>query len=270
MTMSAALHGRGQSVRNRATTRPTDHPPMPREHGAWGILLIPFATAACISRTASAPVLLLLVSVLCFYVARTSYLKKNFTWMALLLFGSCAAAAPLLLWWHLWWLCAFGGVGAVLAFRPTQRDVVNEVVAVGGLTLTGPAAWYAASGRLDHMAFLIWALNTLYFVGGVLYVKLHIAAAIRRREFDGIGERFGFAWLTLAWYSVVLAVLVSTAFQGWIPFAAVAAFAPTILRAIHGAARLSPRLRIKRIGWTEAGWSVVFGVLLVIALQGWH
>ena len=55
---------------------------LPREHGAWGILLIPFATAAAIAGVFNAPVALLLASVLSFYLARTSFLKGDYRWMA--------------------------------------------------------------------------------------------------------------------------------------------------------------------------------------------
>ena len=46
---------------------------MPREHGAWGILLILFATAVGVTGVFDLKVGLLLASVLCFYIARTAY-----------------------------------------------------------------------------------------------------------------------------------------------------------------------------------------------------
>src|SRR5664280_497196 len=110
-------------------------PPMPREHGAWGILLIPFATAVGVSGVFDLKVALLLASVLCFYVARTSYLKGNVKWTTILLAGSVACVVPLLLVWKSWWLAAFGAVAAPLAFRKTERSVAMQLLAVGGLTL---------------------------------------------------------------------------------------------------------------------------------------
>lgn len=43
---------------------------LPREHGAWGVLLIPFLATAAIARRADAPVVLTLVAVFLFYLAR--------------------------------------------------------------------------------------------------------------------------------------------------------------------------------------------------------
>lgn len=43
---------------------------LPREHGAWGVLLIPFLTTAAIGRRADAPVMLCLAAVFLLYLAR--------------------------------------------------------------------------------------------------------------------------------------------------------------------------------------------------------
>jgi hypothetical protein len=163
-------------------------PPLPREHGAWGILLIPFATAVGVSGVFDLKVALLLASVLCFYVARASYLKQNWKWTVVLLAGSAACTAVLLLQARLWWLVALGAAATPLAFRRTERSIAVQLISVAGLTLTAPAAWYAATGRMDAKALWLWLLNALYFGGGVFYVKMHVAAAIRRRPLNGWRE----------------------------------------------------------------------------------
>lgn len=224
-------------------------PPMPREHGAWGILLIPFATAVGVTGVFDLKVALLLASVLCFYVARASYLKGHIQWMAILLAGSAACVLPVILIWKLWWLAAFGAVAAPLAFRKTERSVAMQFLAVAGLTLTAPAAWYVATGKLDYR---LWLVNALYFAGGVFYVKMHVAAAIARCP----AQRAP----TLIYYGA-LAVVAAL----WWPVGL--AFVPAIARAFVGVARLSPVLRIKRLGWTEVAHSLVFGTLVVYIMS---
>lgn len=54
------------------TAHLTAKSPLPREHGAWAVLLVPFATAVGISSKLTPPVGLLLVSVLCFFMARAT------------------------------------------------------------------------------------------------------------------------------------------------------------------------------------------------------
>lgn len=76
-------------------------PPLPCEHGAWGILLIPFATAVGVTGVFDLKVALLLATVPCFYIARTSYLKQNVTWTVILLATSATGTLLLLVVWHL-------------------------------------------------------------------------------------------------------------------------------------------------------------------------
>jgi len=233
---------------------------MPREHGAWGILLIPFATAVGVSGVFDLKVALLLASILCFFVARTSYLKDNARWTNLLLATSFACVVPLLFLWQLWWLAAFGAVATPLAFRKTERSITMQLLAVCGLTLTAPAAWYTATLQIDRRAWLLWLLNALYFAGGVFYVKMHVAAAVGRKAFESLLEKLRFGASVLVYYGA-LAIL------GVILWPVTLAYAPVVVRAVAGVCRLSPTLRIKRLGWTEVGYSIAFAVILIATLR---
>ena len=237
-------------------------PLMPREHGAWGILLIPFATAVGASGGFDLKVALLLLSVLSFYVARTSYLKRNMKWTTILLVVSVACVLPLLFVWHLWWLAAFGAIATPLAFRKTERSVTMQLLAVCGLTLTAPAAWYAATGTLTSRAWLLWILNVLYFGGGVFYVKMHVAAAIRRGN-----SKIRLGAPVLVYYAALMCVLLAMALSHVISWWVLAAYAPVVARAFVGVGRLGPTLRIKRLGWTEVAYSLVYALVLAGAFR---
>lgn len=227
---------------------------MPREHGAWGMLLVPFATAVAVSGVFDWKVALLLASTLCFYIARASWLKRQFKWMALLLAASFAAAAPLFFVWKLWWLAAFSAVAAGLAARPNPRGLAMQLAAVGGLTLTAPAAWYAATGALDATAFWLWLWNTLYFAGGVLYVRLRI-------------ERTGPRWAVLGFYAALLLFVLALSAANVVSYRVLLAFAPAATRAAIGVGRLALPLRVKRLGWSEVAHAILFGALLTVALR---
>ena len=224
---------------------------LPREHGAWGILLIPFAIAVGIAGSFNAPVALLLASVLCFYLARTSFLKGDYRWMAGLLAFGLVAAVPVVLVWDRWWLVAFGAGVAPVALRRTERGVAMQLAAVAGLTLTAPVAWYVATGSLGWPAWQLWLLNVLYFAGRVLYVKMHLAAAMQRSD-----NRLRLVVPTLAYNGALAGVAAC-----WWPVGLV--FVPGVIHAFVGVARLTPVLRIKRLAWTEVAVSIVFGVSLI-------
>lgn len=250
------------TVMDKFIARPlaASKPPLPREHGAWGILLIPFATAVGVAGVFDLKVALLLGSILSFYMARTSFLKRDFQWTFVLLAVSAGCTAPLLLVWKLWWLAAFGGVAGLLAFRKTERSVAMQLLAVCGLTLTAPAAWYVATGQLNQRAWWLWLLNVLYFAGGVFYVKMHVAAAIRRQRFETVTKRMRFGASTLIYYGALARVGVALWPVGL-------AYAPVVVRAVIGVMRLSPILRIKRLGWTEVAYSIAFAVALIVTLR---
>ena len=228
---------------------------LPREHGAWGILLIPFATAVGIAGIFNVPVALLLASVLSFYLARTSFLKGDYRWMIGLLAVSVVAAVPVVVVWHRWWLVAFGAGVTPVALRRTDRGIALQLAAVAGLTLTAPIAWYVATGSLGWLAWRLWLLNTLYFAGRMLYVKMHITAAIQRGA-----SRLRLGAPTLGYHGA-LAVVAAV----WWPVGL--AFIPDVIHAFVGVVRLTPVLRIKRLAWTEVAASLVFGVSLVAVMR---
>jgi hypothetical protein len=217
-------------------------------------LLVPFATGVGVAGQWSVPVAFLLVSILSFYVARTSWLKRQWKWVAVLLAGSAAAAVPLLVVWQLWWLIGFAACAAPLAGRPTGRTVREQLIGMAGLTLTAPAAWYVATGNLDATAWRLWLLNVAYFAGGVFYVRMHLNAAKKLP-----GCRTG----NLVYHAALAVLLLALGCWGVVAWPVTLAFAPLVVRAFVGAARLSPVLRIKRLGWTEVAHSVAFAVLLI-------
>jgi hypothetical protein len=172
----------------------------------------------------------------------------------------------------MWWLVALGAAATPLAFRKTERGVAVQLVAVAGLTLTAPAAWYAVTGRLDTKGFWLWILNALYFGGGVFYVKMHVTAALHRKAFENLAERVRIGTSTLLYYGGAMACLWFMTMWKAIPAAAMLAYVPVALRAVAGVARLTPTLRIRRLGWTEVAYSIVFAASLVVLLRwsGWN
>jgi hypothetical protein len=247
-------------------------PAMPREHGAWGILLVPFISAVAVAGEFNLPVVLLLGSILSFYMARTSWLKRDMQWTVRLLVLSVILAAPLVLAWRLVWLPVFAVVALPLAARKTEHGLAMQLASITGLTLTAPAAWYVATGDLDERAAILWLLNALYFVGGVFHVKMHIAAAVRRVPLTTLGDRFRSGARNLGYHVGALVAVGGLAAGGWVPVTVLAGFGVALGRALAATMMLSPQLRIKRLGWSEVVVSLVFMVFIVAALrmESWH
>jgi hypothetical protein len=244
-------------------------PPLPREHGAWGILLVPLVTALGVSRVFNLQTALLIASVLCFFIARTSYLRavalsegplyrRAIAWAWVLMGASVLAAAPLLLWGDRWWLLAFGAVAMPIAFRKPSRSFPAQLLAMMGLTLTAPVAWYVATGKLDDWAWMLWGLNALYFASGFFYVKMHFAA-VRQRSSVGVAR--GVILYHLLLMALLAGLVAGDILTGWMALA----FAPALGRAAVGIVRLRPVVQIKRLAWLEVGYSLLFATSLIAA-----
>ena len=176
---------------------------VPREHGAWGLLLVPLFTglvagfspehrvgsltlftAAAFSLFAlRTPVESLLgigaipartseerctalVGSTCFALLAAACLAV-LMWRgqrsALLIFGGASA-------------CAFLGQ-AVLRRLGRHTRMISQVVAAIGLTCTAPAAYYVGTGRLDTRAFVLWIANWIFAGNQIHFVQLRIHAA---------------------------------------------------------------------------------------------
>ena len=177
---------------------------LPKEHGAWAMLYVPFTVGALVgSNSWVSPValLLLLLSATFAFVARESLLEWRRASsrgdlriaaqrMMLVYFGlSGLFGGAVVLFYHRVWLVPVAILAAVLlafnswqALRHEDRTVVVETVAILGLTLTAPTAYYVCRGEWDSSAWLLWALCTLYFASSVFYVKLRVHSLNRRRE----------------------------------------------------------------------------------------
>ena len=147
---------------------------LPKEHGAWAMLYVPFVLGVMVAWKMSLPVLLLLLATSALFISRESLLvwwraqkrgrqtdSSNQAGRLLILYGLIAAAtgAPLILSYHFYWLLPLAVIGCVaLAVNGKQatefedRTVQSEVIAIAGLTMTAPAAYSVALGGWNQTA----------------------------------------------------------------------------------------------------------------------
>jgi len=135
------------------------------------------------------------------------------------------------------------------------------------LSHAAPAAWIAVRGHLDRTGAELWALNLLFFWGGVLYVKYRVRGLQTHRAFDGLRERVAFAWPVFLYHVALAAFLAAWVLAESQSVMLIVAFLPGILRALQLVVQLGNRFPIRRLGWSEVAHSVVFAVLLVLAYR---
>lgn len=273
-----------QAVTARGEGKPRDGggPPLPREHGAWAMLLIPLVVALAAAGRWGLEGPLFLGTCLALYVARQpiTLLSKSLRdpgagpkgrpalWLAAYLLLAVAFGAPLLYpygkWLLLPWAAVFLTFTALHFFLRRQRldrTPAGELITIAGLALTAPGAYYVARG-LEPAAVYLWVLTTLYSGASVFYVRMKMRHRALRRTAAGATERMALGRSNLVYQGILVVTVVFLAYTGRVPPLVPVAFVPLLAKVFVGVARGGPLVNIKGIGWTEVVHSVAFTFLL--------
>ncbi len=260
---------------------------LPREHGAWGILLVPLVTGAWIGFSEGArvlPLLLFLIAALSLFCLRTplevrlgtsplraqSPAERSVVVYSTFAYASLAALA---IGWLLWRERAYGlllvGGAAALFFVAQaslkrlgrQTRTAAQLVGAIGLTSTAAGAYYVATGRLDRTALILWAANALFAANQIHFVqmRIHGARATARREKLARGGGF------LLGEAATAGLLLAAWGLGFLPGFAALAFAPVLIRGVRWFFQANAPLAIHRLGFTELAHAMAFGVLFIVA-----
>jgi hypothetical protein len=253
---------------------------LPKEHGAWAMLYVPFVLGLLVAGRLSWSVPLLLIAVSALFISRESL---QVWWRArtrrrsaphearllLIYLGiTVLCGLPLLLAAHLYWLLPLGGMGLLLLFINSKqavdleaRTVGSELLAIGGLTLTAPAAYYAAHGVWEPTALWLWLLSALYFASSVFYIKLRIYRLNPRKQAEQKQ-----AWQSCAIYhSFLLAALALLWLTDNLPLFVLVAFAPVLARSLWSLFKPATQVNLRRAGFIEIGYSIIFLVCLALS-----
>jgi hypothetical protein len=262
----------------------------PREHGAWGILLVPLATGAALGFDSSSqilPLILFTLAALALFCLRTpaeawlatSPLRPQNDAERRVVFYSMAAYAAvagialstLILWQHAYDLLVLGaivaaifGVQAVLKKLGRETRMSAQLIGAVGLTSTAAAAYYVATGKFGSAALVLWAVNWLFAANQIHFVQLRIhgARAVERREKLARGRNF------LIGEFLTMLLLAAGWRAGFLPAFALFAFVPILLRGLLWPLSSRPTpLEVRRLGQSELAHAIAFGVLLIL---GFH
>jgi len=190
----------------------------------------------------------------------------------LLLYFAVAAfcGTPLILFYKLYALVPLALVGCLLlaingkqATQFDDRSVRGEIMAIAGLTMTAPAAYYAARGAWDQAALWLWALSAAYFASSVFYVKLRLTGVHAKRPADKRRAR----WQCIGYHMFLLASLVALIRTRSLPLFVLIAFAPVLGRTFWSVLKPAKSLNLKRIGMTEIIYSLIFLLFTVLTFR---
>jgi len=261
---------------------------VPREHGAWGLLLVPLATGAAVGLFSGRilPLAPLVIAALALFWLRTpveSWLgttpmraqpgvERRLVLRAIAMLSAVSLMALAALFGNgrnrdLAWI----GAGAASAFfaqamlKKAWRSarVAAQMIGAAGLTSTAPAAYYVVTGHLTPTAWMLWIADFLFGVNQIYFVQLriHAARAATRREKAAAGRGF------LAGQLLLTVALVLAASLRAFPWLAAVAFLPLLYRGFAWFVRQPAPLTVRALGWSELSYAIVFGVLLVCGMR---
>ncbi|ABO49168.1 conserved hypothetical protein [Desulforamulus reducens MI-1] len=236
---------------------------LPKEHGAWAMMLAPFVIGATIHglKWLHLPlfmgwVFLYLLSYPLLMVIRNA---GNYSLYGkwLFIYGVLAAVCltiPLYYYPELMILGAlmipFFIVNVYFAKSKQERGLMNNFSAIVILSLGSVASNYLSVGRLTEEAIYAWFLCVLFFGGSVFFVKTMI------REKNNILFRY-YSWL----YHGLLVFLPIATHQQWILSMT---YLPSLVRAIVCTNREMAPLQIGKV---EILNTIFFTVCLIIYLH---
>ena len=262
-------------------------PLLPKEHGAWAMLIVPLLLGAAIAPVWHYRTILLFVAALAFFLMRhplatlvkfrqRKNMDRTYLWQWSIIYGGVALLGVgwLIVGYRLWWLLVLGGVGSLLVLfhlwlvaRRQEMSVIGELSGIVGLALGAPMAYYTASGQLDGLAWLLWLINLLYFSGTVFYIKLKVRQQPRLPAPTQVSDRLIKAKACLTYQTLALTVSIVVVALELAPKLLPLALLPAALKSFYGAWQWQDRasLSLLRLGIIEIVHAILFAGLVIAA-----
>lgn len=262
---------------------------IPREHGAWGLLLVPLVTGACAGFLRGQGLghlfLFATVSLALFWLrtpleilAGSSVMRahtaeeKRIVWRSAVLLSACAGI-PLYLLLRggqhsgLLFIAAVAGAafatqGCVKLFGRQMR-MPAQIIGAIGLTSTAAGAYYVVTGELGATAIALWIVNWLFAGDQIHFVHVRLRGA----KLLGVRNRIRRGWAFMGGQMAMLAAVSLIAGLGLLPFGILFAFAPVTIRGVLWVFGTKQGLDLQWLGITELLHSITFGVLLIMSFH---
>jgi hypothetical protein len=261
----------------------------PLEHGAWGLLLVPLSTGGMVGLLRGGnifPLLALAIAALALFWLRTP--AENWLGMgmvraqtreerravagAALVLSLVAALSLAALFWNgrNRDLLLLGGIaivafGAQATLRKLSRHtrMLSQFIGTSGLAIGAPAAYYVVTTELDRTAWILWIANLLFAVNQIHFVQLCIHSA----RLGGWSQKFEHGRAFLIGEVLLIAALILAWRLHFLPWLAALAFLPLVVRGALWFIEGQKPLVVRRLGWTELAYAILFGLCLVAGFR---
>jgi len=234
---------------------------LPKQHGAWAMLIIPFWLGAAASDVVWQHIPFFigwLLLYLATYPMLFLFKKKNIPyyrkWTILYLIPAlCFLTFPLvrtpsIIFFGLG-MIPFFAVNAYFSSKKNDRALMNDVSAITCFGIAGLASSYLAHSTINGETWLVFLASVLFFLGSTFYVKTMV------REKKNIRYKY------ISWIFHLLIPIIWLLLGKWI---IAIAFVPSLVRSIYFYGR---SLGMMKLGVYEIVNATLFFIIILIAIS---
>jgi hypothetical protein len=139
--------------------------------------------------------------------------------------------------------------------------VLKQLIGALGLTSTAAGAYYAATGRMDRPALLLWLASWLFAVGQIEYVQMRLRSAQvrspRQRALNSLA--------VLVFHLLVMSIALVAGAAHVVPLLLGLTFIPAVIRLAVWIVRSWRPLSVHILGISELSQGILFNGLLIAA-----
>ncbi|WP_080847301.1 YwiC-like family protein [Cytobacillus gottheilii] len=232
---------------------------LPKQHGAWAMLIIPFWLGVAAAGNFDWRMLLLFSGWFFLYLGTYPFLllfkrkkkKEHKVWasvyftIAAFLLIIPVFHEPKLIWLGLVFI-PFMLLNVYFSAKNKDRAFLNDVCAIMIFSLSGLAGAILINGNVEKMSILISICTLLFFTGSTLYVKTMIR------------EKSNRTYKLLSWS---YHILIPLTFLIWGELIIAIAYLPSLFRAIY---LYGKKRSVMRIGIYEIINSALFFIIMIL------
>jgi hypothetical protein len=237
-------------------------PLLPKQHGAWAMLLVPFFLGMGLGQVSWIHIPLFigwLFLYLATYPLLMCFKKRNkkrtlhMKWTAFYFVPVILSLIIVLLYdfrfvYFGLIMVPFFIINAYYAKQNDERALLNDLSAICSFGIGGVASYFGGTGSIDLMAYAVWGLSMLFFAGSTFFVKTMI------REKSNPMYR----WVSWGFHAGVILLFILSGY-----YLLTIAYLPSLIRAIYFYGK---PITMMKVGVLEIANSAFFLIVVLLVI----
>ncbi|NOX38479.1 MAG: YwiC-like family protein [Calditrichaeota bacterium] len=249
--------------------------PLPREHGAWGILIGAFLSVPAYTKTIAISQITFLLAILLLFISREpllqmirgKYQRDLFLWFlrfavagaGFLALSAYLAGFPELIAYTAL-MSLFFVFEMVLVRQGKAMSFLAHLIGTIGLTTIAPLTLLIHTRSVQPTVWFIWFLNILFFVSGILFVRYEIALKSRSARNRQEARRYRMAMIL--YHLLLLVFFAVLIYADNLVTSTIFLFLPITLQGFWAVISQQAISNLKLVGWLQVGQTLFFVFLI--------